>query len=169
MIFTPSTIATTGTLQIQHQPRRVFQALLDADQERHRFLAVDHAVIVGQRQIHHRADLDPAADRHRAFLDLVHAENGGLRRVQDRRRHQRTVDAAIGDGEGAALHLVDLELAVAKKPIKPSLEPCFFSNTSLYCARIAMMWLMSTSLKVVSIAAVFCTSLSRRAMVWRSG
>src|SRR5882757_6906966 len=58
--------------------------------------------------------------------------------------------------------------ALVKKPMKPSLLPCFFSNTSLYCARIAMMWLMSTSLKVVSMAAVFCTSLSRRAMVWRS-
>ncbi len=58
--------------------------------------------------------------------------------------------------------------ALVKKPIKPSLLPCFFSNTSLYCARIAMMWLMSTSLKVVSIAAVFCTSFRRRAMVWRS-
>src|ERR1041384_7524027 len=31
-----------------------------------------------------------------------------------------------------------------------------------------MMCVMSTSLKVVSIAAVFCTSFSRRAMVWRS-
>src|SRR5205809_441967 len=59
--------------------------------------------------------------------------------------------------------------ALVKKPMKPSFDPCFFSNTSLYCARIAMMWVMSTSLKVVSIAAVFCTSLSRRAMVWRSG
>src|ERR1700712_3314786 len=58
--------------------------------------------------------------------------------------------------------------ALVKKPMKPSLAPCFFSNTSLYWARIAMMWLMSTSLKVVSIAAVFCTSLRRRAMVWRS-
>src|SRR5207245_1315480 len=58
--------------------------------------------------------------------------------------------------------------ALVKKPMKPSFEPCFFSNTSLYCARIAMMWVMSTSLKVVSIAAVFCASLSRRAMVWRS-
>src|SRR3954464_10667752 len=58
--------------------------------------------------------------------------------------------------------------ALVKKPINPSLLPCFFSNTSLYCARIAMMWLMSTSLKVVSIAAVFCTSFRRRAMVWRS-
>src|SRR5918994_1436803 len=58
--------------------------------------------------------------------------------------------------------------ALVKKPMKPSFEPCFFSNTSLYCVRIAMMWVMSTSLKVVSIAAVFCTSFSRRAMVWRS-
>ena len=31
-----------------------------------------------------------------------------------------------------------------------------------------MTLVMSTSLKVVSIAAVFCTSFKRRAMVWRS-
>ncbi len=37
----------------------------------------------------------------------------GLRRVQDRRRHQRAEDAAVGDGEGAAGQLVDRELAVA--------------------------------------------------------
>src|SRR6267142_2628204 len=99
--------------QIQHQPRRIFQAFLDPHQESHGFLAVDHAVIVGQRQIHHRADLDLAADHHRTLLDLVHAQNAGLRRVEDRRRHQRAIDAAVGDGEGAALQLVDLELAVA--------------------------------------------------------
>src|SRR5947208_1760061 len=58
--------------------------------------------------------------------------------------------------------------ALVKKPMKPSLLPCFFSNTSLYCARIAMMWPMSTSLKVVSIAAVFCTSFSRRGRGGRS-
>src|ERR1700723_1740959 len=104
--------------QIQHQPRRVFQALLHAHQEGHGFLAVDDTVIVGKRQIHHRPNLDLAADRHRTFLDLVHAEDTGLRRVEDRRRHQRTVDAAIGDGERAALHLVDLELAVAGAPAK---------------------------------------------------
>src|SRR6202008_36256 len=57
--------------------------------------------------------------------------------------------------------------AVVKKPMKPSFTPCFFSNPSLYCARSAITWVMSTSLKVVSIAAVFCTSFSRRAMVWR--
>src|SRR5258708_5937511 len=58
--------------------------------------------------------------------------------------------------------------ARTKKPMKPSLLPCFLSNTSLYWVRNAMMWLISTSLKVVSIAAVFCTSFRRRAMVWRS-
>jgi hypothetical protein len=38
----------------------------------------------------------------------------------------------------------------------------------LYWLRSAITWLMSTSLKVVSIAAVFCASFRRRAMVWRS-
>src|SRR5262252_8556538 len=61
----------------------------------------------------HRPHLDPAGDRHRPFLDLVHAENAGLRRVEDRRRHQRAVDAAIGNGERAAQHFLDLERAVA--------------------------------------------------------
>src|SRR5580704_5576074 len=58
--------------------------------------------------------------------------------------------------------------ARTKKPMKPSFVPCFFSNRSRYCERSAMTWPMSTSLKVVSMAAVFCASLSRRAMVWRS-
>src|SRR5215472_15051815 len=58
--------------------------------------------------------------------------------------------------------------ARTKKPMKPSFTPCFFSNKSRYCVRSAMMWPMSTSLKVVSMAAVFCASLRRRAMVWRS-
>ena len=52
--------------------------------------------------------------------------------------------------------------------MKPSLTPCRFSNSSLYSLRIAITALMSTSLNVVSIAAVFCASFSRRAMVWRS-
>ncbi len=58
--------------------------------------------------------------------------------------------------------------ARTKKPMKPSFTPCFFSNRSRYWVRIAITWLMSTSLKVVSMAAVFCASLRRRAMVWRS-
>ncbi len=51
--------------------------------------------------------------------------------------------------------------------MKPSFVPCFFSNRSLYSLRIAMTSPMSTSLKVVSMAAVVCASFRRRAMVWR--
>ena len=58
--------------------------------------------------------------------------------------------------------------ALTKKPMKPRRTPCFFSKLSLYSARSAMTWLMSTSLKVVSWAAVFCDSLRRSAMVLRS-
>ena len=46
--------------------------------------------------------------------------------------------------------------------------PFFFSNRSLYSARNAIAADMSTSLKVVSIAAVFCASFNRWAIVRRS-
>src|SRR5215218_1567480 len=57
--------------------------------------------------------------------------------------------------------------AFTKKPIKPSRMPCFFSNKSLYLARASMTADMSTSLNVVSSAAVFCASFRRCAIVWR--
>ena len=106
-------IAGFSASQIQQQPLRILQALLDAHQEGHRVLAVDDAVVVAERQVHHRPDHDLAVAHHRALLDAVHAEDARLRRVEDRRRHQRAVDAAVGDGERAALHVLDAELAVA--------------------------------------------------------
>ena len=52
--------------------------------------------------------------------------------------------------------------------MKPRRTPsCFFSNASRYSLRSAITADMSTSLKVVSIAAVFCASFSRAAMVRR--
>src|SRR6185437_15705628 len=68
----------------------------------------------------------------------------------------------------AGISLSACTQARTKKPMKPSLMPCFFSNRSRYWVRSAITCVMSTSLKVVSMAAVFCASLSRRAMVWRS-
>ena len=70
-------------------------------------------MIVGQGQVHHRADFDLPADRHGTVLDLVHTQDRRLRRVQDRGGHQRAIDAAVGDAEGAAGHFVDLQSAVA--------------------------------------------------------
>ena len=55
--------------------------------------------------------------------------------------------------------------ALVKKLMKPSLAPWRFSKASLYWLRSAITAVMSTSLKVVSWAAVFCDSFRRRAMV----
>ncbi len=59
------------------------------------------------------------------------------------------------------------QTALVKKPMKPSFTPCFFSNISLYLERRSITAFMSTSLKVVSMAAVCWASLRRRAIVWR--
>src|SRR5215213_3261474 len=37
--------------QIQHQPCRILEGLLDPHQEGHRLLAVDDAVVVGEREV----------------------------------------------------------------------------------------------------------------------
>ena len=70
-------------------------------------------MVIGQRQIHHRADHNLVVDHHGALLDLVHAENAGLRRIQDRGRHQRAVNAAVRNGEASASHVIRGYLAVA--------------------------------------------------------
>src|SRR3954468_11526206 len=107
---------TPDDSQIHYQPGWIFQNFLHPHQERHRLAAIDDAVVVAEREIHHRPDLYLSGDCHGALLDLVHSEDARLRRVQDRRGHQRAVDAAIGDREGAALHLLDLERALARAP-----------------------------------------------------
>ena len=45
-------------LQFQQQPRGLLDAVFHADEEGGGFLAVDDAVVVAQREIHHRADDD---------------------------------------------------------------------------------------------------------------
>src|SRR5205814_7767262 len=99
---------------IHQQSLRLLDALFDADQETDGFAAVDHAVVVGEGEIHHRPRLNLVAQHHRASLDLVHAEDRRLRRIEDRRRHQRAVDTAVGDREGAAGEVLDGELAVPR-------------------------------------------------------
>ena len=44
----------------------------------------------------------------------MHAENAGLRRIEDRRAEQRAVDAAVRDGEDAAAEVLDLDLSLAR-------------------------------------------------------
>src|SRR4051812_24780821 len=107
---------TPDDSQIHYQPGWIFQNFLHPHQERHRLAAIDDAVVVAEREIHHRSDLHLPGDCHGTLLDLVHSEDARLRRVQDRRGHQRAVHSAIGDREGAALHLLDLEHTLARAP-----------------------------------------------------
>src|ERR1700730_5147676 len=102
--------------QIHHEPRRILQNLLHPHQKRHRLSAVDEAMVVAEREVHHRTNLDFAGDRHRSLLNLVHAKDAGLRRIENRRRPERALYAAVRDGKGAALHFLDLERAVARAP-----------------------------------------------------
>ena len=58
-----STGTGTGTAHLlsdQHECR-VFDVLLDLDEELHRFPAIDDAVVVAQREVHHRPDDDLTA------------------------------------------------------------------------------------------------------------
>ena len=93
---------------------RVFQQLLHAHEEEHGVLPFDDAMVVREREVHHRADHDLAVEGHRALLDLVEAEDARLRRVEDGRGDERAEDAAVGDREGAAGEVIDRELAVAR-------------------------------------------------------
>ena len=69
-------------------------------------------MIVGQSQIHHRADYNLTVDCHWTLKDVVHAQDCGLRRVNDRGRHHRTESTTVGDGESTTGHFVHRQLAV---------------------------------------------------------
>ena len=57
-------------------------------------------------------DVDLPVDRHRALEGCVHAQHCRLGHVDDRRRHERAKDAAVGDGEGSAGHVLHGQLAL---------------------------------------------------------
>ena len=100
-------------LQVHQQPAWIFKRLFHAHKERNRPFAIHDPVIIAKRQIHHGSDHDLTANSHGSVLNLVHAQNARLRWVQDGRRHQRTIDAAVGDCECAALHFGHRQLAIA--------------------------------------------------------
>ena len=71
-------IAEAAPLVDRHRAG-IFHQLLHAHEEQHGLLAVDDAVVVRQRDVHHRPDLDLAVHRDRAILGLVQAEDADLR------------------------------------------------------------------------------------------
>ena len=69
-------------------------------------------MIVRQSQIHHRTDNYLTVDCHWTLKDVVHAQDRGLRRVNDRGRHHRTESTTVGDSESTTGHFVDRQFAV---------------------------------------------------------
>ena len=55
-----------------------------------------------------------ATDRDRALLNLVQSENAHLRRIQDRRAHERAEHAAVGDGERSARQILEGQRSVLR-------------------------------------------------------
>src|SRR4051812_38608370 len=98
-----------AAVSVDEQRPRILDQLLDLHQELHGFRSVDDAVVVGEGDIHHRANHYLTAERHRAILDRVKAEDADLRRVEDWRAEERAEDAAVGDGERAALEIGERE------------------------------------------------------------
>src|SRR5712692_8412307 len=75
-------------------------------------------MVVAQHQAKDMADGDGIVsvlvrDDRRFFEDAAHAEDGYLRLKNDGRSELRTVDTRIGDGDGAALHVIGFELLAA--------------------------------------------------------
>jgi hypothetical protein len=91
--------------------RRVLDGFLETAQEHNGFAPVHNAMIIRERDIHHGPDDDLAVYGHGPLLDGMHAEDAGLRRIDDGRGEERTKHAAIGDGEGAALKFGRLQFA----------------------------------------------------------
>ena len=94
--------------------------------------AVDDAVVVAHRQVVHRPHHDLAVLDHRAVLGRMHAEDGRLRRVDDRRGQHRAEHAAVADRERAAGQLLDAELAVA--------APCLPNSAIFFSMSAKLIW-----------------------------
>lgn len=114
----PTNIATTdhnsiATLNLQQHATGILDVLLDLDKELHCLPAVQQTVVVGQRQVHHRSDLNLSVDSNWLLLDGVKPQDSSLGKVDDGGTHQRTEDAAIADGECSSGHILNSELAVA--------------------------------------------------------
>lgn len=65
-------------LEIKHKTRWILQRFFDTDKECYSFLAINNAMVIGKRQIHHRPNLDFSTHRHWPLLDLMHAQNARL-------------------------------------------------------------------------------------------
>lgn len=82
-------------------------------------VSVDDAMVEAEREQHDLADDDLSVAHHGLLLHLVHAENADLGKVQDRRGEEAALLPERGDGEGRALQIFELDLALARVVREP--------------------------------------------------
>src|SRR5262245_39224564 len=70
----------------EQNPRRILEQPLDVPEKSDRFAAVDDAVVVSQRHVHHRPNDNLSFSDNGSFLNRVHPKDAALRRVDDRGR-----------------------------------------------------------------------------------
>lgn len=101
----------------QHECQRVFEVAFERLEPARADGAVDDAVVGRERDLHDLRGPEAALvlgrghERGRGGAD---GENARLRRVDDGGEVRDVEHAEVGDGEGAALELVRLQLAVAR-------------------------------------------------------
>mmetsp|Transcript_15405 Transcript_15405/g.33389 ORF Transcript_15405/g.33389 Transcript_15405/m.33389 type:complete len:245 (-) Transcript_15405:879-1613(-) len=102
-------------LCVNQHAARVLHCLFDPLEESDSLPAVNQAVVVRERDVHHGAGLNLAIGQHDSPLcDGVHAQDRGLGGVDDGGAHHGAVHAAVADGEGAARHVVNGDGAVTR-------------------------------------------------------
>src|ERR1043166_2523036 len=92
------------------QRRGQFEQALDLLQVARRRGAVERAMVERQVQIHRLALHDLSVEAHQPGKDAANAEDGHLRRIDDGGEEVDAELAEGGDGEGAALQVVETEL-----------------------------------------------------------
>ena len=84
---------------------RILNHFPDIHEERGGLSAVNESVIIGEGEVHHGTRHNLSVTHHRAVHNIVHPQNGGLRRVQDGGAHHRAKHAPVRNGEGPACHV----------------------------------------------------------------
>ena len=104
----------TRDLYFDQNPGGILEQVFQAFEPGDGFAAVDEAMVVGESDVHHRANDDVAFASDGPVLDGVQAEDATLRRVYDGGGEQGTVDTAVADGEGAALEFFEFQFVIAR-------------------------------------------------------
>src|SRR5688572_14920932 len=91
---------------LQKKVPGVLDVFLDLDEKLHGLAPIDDAVVIAERDVHHRTDHHLAVQWNRTVQDLVETQNADLREVEDWRTQERAKHTAVGNRERAALQVL---------------------------------------------------------------